>query len=230
MENQVTKIGRFIDTNVGTKFLSISNEDLKKQVELSLGQDVVCRMDNTRLWLTGKLSQYAETIPELGGVLVPQLYVRNRNDGRAALQFGIGIFRQVCSNGLVVSIGDSYQARIKHVSGPKANNFLDILPDILAHQIERIKTGEVFDVCYEASQVMVRDPVQVVGNLPIGKKIKDRVIDRIYFGNHYVEDQVNTAWGLYNLVNETTRIASRHEIIALEKDIGLLDHVIALAA
>lgn len=76
----------------------------------------------------------------------------------------------------------------------------------------------------------MKDPFQVVGSLPIQKSVKDFIIRKIGMGYVRPEDDVNTVWGLYNVVNEATRNHSSRMDIALDKDIGLLGHIQLLAA
>lgn len=222
-------INRQPDTNVGTKFLSISNSDLADVFSASTGSKAFASSQK-RFYGLAKMPDYAENIPELGGVIVPQLLLRNDNTGSKAMLVGVGLFRLVCSNGLMLSFGDAFTAKVRHIDGPKAHGILDRLPGIIEAQMERIKSGQVFDDALEAAGQSVKDPFQVVGSLPIQKSVKDFIIRKIGMGYVRPEDDVNTVWGLYNVVNEATRNHSSRMDIALDKDIGLLGHIQLLAA
>jgi hypothetical protein len=176
------------------------------------------------------MPEYAENIPELGGTIVPQLLLRNDNTGSRAMLVGVGLFRLVCFNGLMVSFGDAFTSKVRHIDGPKAHDILDKLPGIIEAQMVRIRNGQVFDDALDAAGQGVKDPIQVVGNLPIALNVKHTVVRKIAMGRTRPEDDVNTVWGLYNVVNEVTRNHSSRMDIALDKDIGLLGHIQLLAA
>lgn len=223
-------INRQLDLTVGTKFLSINNEDLRYVFEDATGTAFSSYSSSKRFYGLAKMPDYAENIPELGGVIVPQLLLRNDNTGSKAMLVGVGLFRLVCSNGLMLSFGNAFTARVRHVDGPKAHSILDKLPGIIEAQMDRIRSGEVFDDALDAVGQPVKDPFQVIGSLPIQKSIKDNLIRKIGVGYVRPEDDVNTVWGLYNVVNEMTRNSSSRIDIALDKDIGLLGHIQLLAA
>jgi hypothetical protein len=226
-------INRSLDVNVGPKFITVNNNDIL---------EVLTKVANNRLlkahWSKTKdrliasidFKEYAIDDASLGGYIVPRLYVRNCNTGGEALSIGIGLYRLICANGLMMRFNDLFSARIRHVSGPKINSFLDELPTLIENQVESITSGEVFDSAYEASQVLIKNPIDVVASLPVSNTVKDRAIAQIVNQTHRAEDNPHTAWGLYNLVNELSRLRSRTEYNALNKDIGLLDHVLLLAA
>ena len=220
-------------TVINDTFLAINNQDLETVFRSVVGDKGPVRTLTPRrgggVMFKAELPSFRQDIPELGGVLVPQLFLSNTNNGQRALSVGVGLFRFVCSNGLVIAFGDSMHAKIRHVNGPKANQFLDILPDILLAQVQRIQSGELFDTVLDALDVQVKDPIQVIGNLPVAKAVKDNAVELICNGLTRPEDNVHTAWGLYNVVNEMQRRRSRSDYSAYAKDVGLLDHVIALA-
>jgi hypothetical protein len=221
-------INRQLDLNVGTKFLSISNQDLGRVFTEATGGQV--QSSDKRFYGLAKMPDYQENIPELGGVIVPQLLLRNDNTGSKAMLVGVGLFRLVCSNGLMLSFGDAFTAKVRHIDGPKAHGILDKLPGIIEAQMGRIRSGEVFDDALDAVSQPVKDPFQVIGSLPIQTSIKDSIIRQIAMGRTRPEDDVKTVWGLYNVVNEATRNHSSRIDIALDKDIGLLGHIQLLAA
>lgn len=222
-------INRQLDLNVGTKFLSISNSDLATVFSASTGS-VNFIQSSKRFYGLAKMADYAENIPELGGVIIPQLLLRNDNTGSKAMLVGVGLFRLVCSNGLMLSFGDAFTSKVRHIDGPKAHGILDKLPGIIEAQMARIRSGEVFDDALTAAGQQVKDPFQVVGSLPIAATVKHAVIRTIAMDWTRPEDDVRTVWGLYNVVNEQLRRHSSRMDIALDKDIGLLGHIQLLAA
>lgn len=57
------------------------------------------------------------TMAKVGDEL-PELVLKNSHDRSCAVQLHLGIFRLVCSNGAVCSIGDMGGFSVKHVGGP----------------------------------------------------------------------------------------------------------------
>ena len=226
-------INRSLDVNVGPKFINISNHDLIALLEKTCSENIIkfyYSKNKDRLVASVSFDNYKVVDDSLGGTIVPRLYVKNSNHGGECLVVGVGLYRQVCTNGLMMYFGDVHSNKIKHVQGPKLTSFLDVLPAMIEHQIKTIVSGQVFDEAYEASQVEVKNPINAIGNLPISNIVKDRAIAQIVNQTHRKEDNPYTAWGLYNLINELSRLRSRTEYNALNKDIGLLDHIVVLAA
>ncbi len=229
----MTSIIRNVDTNIGPRFLAVNNQSLVDTVKAALSIDQVKttmpKNNTNKLFLTADLRQYQETVPELGGTLIPRIWLRNANDGTSSLHIGVGFFRLVCANGLVIPLGDSLYSSIRHVSGPKANNFLDILPDLMMGYVDRIKSGELIDEALDSLDVVVSNPVDVIGSLDLPNQVKHDAIALTTLERHRKEDNPHTAWGLYNLINERLRRSSRSQYAAANRDVTLLQDIIHLA-
>lgn len=229
-------IERNLDLEVGNKFLAFNNSDLIRSVTTAFGADVgdtvkVLRSRNgAGVVITADMRDLAQDVPELGGRLVPRLFLRNANDGSSALHVGVGIFRLICTNGLTVTIGDSSYDIVRHVNGPKANEYLDVLPDLLMRRVGDIQSGAIWDVCIEAKEQRVLDPIDVIASLPnVSATVKHTAMGLIANGLTREQDAGRDAWSVYNLVNEVARRRGRSLYRAASNDIGLLDHVMALA-
>jgi hypothetical protein len=67
----------------------------------------------------------------------PQILLTNSHDGKAAFNFRVGIFRLVCSNGLVVSDADFNNVSIRHMNytfeslQAKVNEVIEKLPGLV---------------------------------------------------------------------------------------------------
>lgn len=230
-----TIIARSLDTSVGPRFLSISHESLRSVVH-----DVVDSRTNikvvhprnnpNKMFLSANLLDYTSNVPELGGALVPMLWMRNDNDGTRALQVGLGFFRIVCSNGLVIPIDGALFTSIRHLNGPKANTFLDSLPDILMEKMNEVKNGALVGAALRATEVAIPNPIFVLAQLPIPKSVQKDITVNILDGvGLRKEDDINTAWGLYNAVNESIRKHSRSDYAAANRDVTLLQSIINIA-
>lgn len=232
----MTTINRSIDTNIGPKFLSISHESLinvAREVTGSTNPVKVLhpKANPNKLFLTVDLKQYETNIPALGGTLVPRLWMRNHNDGTRALQVGLGFFRIVCSNGLVIPIDGALFTSIRHLAGPKANTFLDTLPDILLAKMDQVKSGALVGAALNATEIVIENPLEVLAQLPLSKTVQQDVSLKLEYGARYglrAEDNPHTAWGLYNTVNESIRKWSRSQYAAANRDVTLLNDIITI--
>lgn len=80
----------------------------------------------------------------------PQILLTNSHDGKAAFNFRVGIFRLVCSNGLVVSDADFNNVSIRHTNytfetlQSKINEVIEKLPG-LVQKINLFKSTKLTD-------------------------------------------------------------------------------------
>lgn len=227
------KIGRFLDQSVGTKFLNINNDDLLAAFSNAAslaGADLDTRQvhragnGDNRMILTADLSNLTLDMPELGGKITPRLWLKNDNSGGSAMAVGIGFFRFVCMNGLYIGV-NLFGAKLIHRDGPKAHNILDLLPDSLNTAMESVVSGAAVDLLLEAAEQKVTDPIDVIGSLNIGVKAKESAILTVAGGYNRQEDNPNSAWGLYNIVNESINRNSRSKFKAAERDMNLLENI-----
>ncbi len=78
----------------------------------------------------------------------PQILLTNSHDGKAAFNFRVGIFRVICSNGLVVSDADFNNVSIRHINytfetlQSKINEVIAKLPG-LVQKINTFKAKEL---------------------------------------------------------------------------------------
>lgn len=149
-----------------------------------------------------------------------QIYFRNSEVPGTALMLYIGAYRFICANGLVLGVGEG--GRLIHRVGPTADDFLGGIAPMIAVSIDRLQY-DLQDTITESLATPVADPISIVGNLPIQNTVKDMFINRLY--NNSLRDDSNNVWGLYNNVNELTRMRTKKANTAIGKDIGLLEHI-----
>lgn len=81
----------------------------------------------------------------------PQILLTNSHDGKAAFNFRVGIFRLVCSNGLVISDADFNNVSIRHINytfetlQSKIGEVIAKLPN-LVQKINLFKSTQLTDV------------------------------------------------------------------------------------
>ncbi len=226
-------INRFLDASVGPSFLNVSNADLTRAfMSVVPNGEIVTSQPKgaTGLFLSCKLQDATVDVPELGGLLTPQLWMHNANNGSQALTIGVGAFRFVCANGLFIGLPGMLQ-KIRHTDGPKANNFLEDFGDKIRIAAAMATDGTLIDAGLEALETTVYDAVDLIGSLPtIGMRIKDAAINAAILGKVRPQDDIRTAWGIYQLVNETARNNSRSIYRKNINDTNLLSDILALAS
>lgn len=224
-----------LDQQVGSKFMHVSNQDLFTMAEtLTKALDPT---SNVRV-IGGESKMTAiATLPGYGfedsvdGRLFPRVHIHNDNTGGSSLRISVGLFRLICTNGLSIGIpGLSFVHKISHLFTENQKQKILDIPMVAEDIIHYLKDGGVKEQISEARSKKILDPVSVVGNLDIGIKAKDLTISQIIMGSHRREDDPTNAWGLYNMVNESVRLKSRSEFIALNKDGGILEDIMLLAA
>jgi hypothetical protein len=126
----------------------------------------------------------------------PQILLTNSHDGKAAFNFRVGIFRFVCSNGLVISDADFGVMSIRHMNytfeslQAKVNEMITKLPG-LVNKINTFKAKELTeeqmnDFATKASELRTKKRVNIMEVLAPTRP----------------EDQGNDLWVVFNRVQE----------------------------
>ena len=126
----------------------------------------------------------------------PQILLTNSHDGKAAFNFRVGIFRFVCSNGLVISDADFGVMSIRHLNytfeslQAKVAEMIGKLPK-LVNKINTFKAKELTeeqmtDFATKASQLRTKKRVNIMDVLTPTR----------------AEDQGNDLWVVFNRVQE----------------------------
>jgi hypothetical protein len=158
--------------------------------------------------------------------LLPQITVINSVDKSSALKIVGGVFRLVCTNGLVAgTIFDS--ERIIHRQGPTFERKYNSLPERIVALIEdTVVAAQAFEEL--ASQELTADQmVAITGNLTMSRKAKAKTIESIE--TRRIADQGDNVWSLFNLVNENLRKYSSAAAYTKHNE-KLLENIQLLAA
>lgn len=172
-------------------------------------------------------AHFGDRINTSQGAVSPMLFLRNINDGGHALMIGIGLFRFVCSNGLVV--GDNfYSQRVIHRSGPTLDQFLTNLDKNLDAAFEIAASMDLANMVEEltAREITEQQGIEVLASLPLPLSVTDAAILN-WVRPVRQEDAPRNLWSLYNVANEANRIRSR-SVNAFGREISLLDDITAL--
>lgn len=160
----------------------------------------------------------------------PQILLTNSHDGKAAFNFRVGIFRLVCSNGLVIADADFNNVSIRHINytfeylQSKVNEVIEKLPG-LVKKINLFKSIKLTD------EQMV-DFANKAANL----RTKIRVNALELLESTRKEDEGSDLWVVYNRIQEkilggSYRAGKRkaRSVKSFQKDIEINEKLFELA-
>ena len=160
----------------------------------------------------------------------PQILLTNSHDGKAAFNFRVGIFRLVCSNGLVISDADFSNVSIRHINytfeslQAKVAEMITTVPN-LVQKINLFKStalteDQMADFAQKAMQLRTKERVNIMDVLT-----PDRP-----------QDSGNDLWVVFNRVQEkllggSYRAGKRkaRSVKNFQKDIELNEKLFELA-
>jgi len=160
----------------------------------------------------------------------PQILLTNSHDGKAAFNFRVGIFRLVCSNGLVISDADFNNVSIRHINytfeslQAKVAEMIAKLPN-LVNKINTFKQTQLTeeqmkDFATKAMQLRTKQQVNVLEILTADRP----------------QDQGNDLWVVFNRIQEkllggSYRAGQRkaRSVRNFQKDIELNEQLFELA-
>jgi hypothetical protein len=126
----------------------------------------------------------------------PQILLTNSHDGKAAFNFRVGIFRLVCSNGLVVSDADFNNVSIRHINytfetlQSKIQEVIAKLPGLVQKinlfKSTQLSEDQMMDFAYKAATLRTKQKVNIMDLLNADR----------------VEDQGSDLWVVFNRVQE----------------------------
>jgi hypothetical protein len=160
----------------------------------------------------------------------PQILLTNSHDGKAAFNFRVGIFRFVCSNGLVISDADFGVVSIRHMNYTfgslqvKINEMISKLPG-LVQKINLFKSKtltetQMVEFATKAAALRTKKTVNIMDVLTPTRK----------------EDDGNDLWLVFNRVQEkilggsyTSGGRKARSVKNFQKDIQLNEQLFELA-
>jgi hypothetical protein len=160
----------------------------------------------------------------------PQILLTNSHDGKAAFNFRVGIFRLVCSNGLVISDADFSNVSIRHINytfeslQARVAEMIAKLPN-LVNKINTFKQTQLTeeqmkDFATKAMQLRTKQQVNVLEILTADRP----------------QDQGNDLWVVFNRIQEkllggSYRAGQRkaRSVRNFQKDIELNEQLFELA-
>jgi len=126
----------------------------------------------------------------------PQILLTNSHDGKAAFNFRVGIFRLVCSNGLVISDTDFNNVSIRHINytfetlQTKINEVIEKLPGL----VQKINTFKA----KELTEQLMKDFAVRAAAL----RTKNSIDVNALLAPTRTQDEGNDLWAVFNRVQE----------------------------
>ncbi len=160
-----------------------------------------------------------EMLPIEGEDLFAGLQIESSDVGRSTLTVHILIFKQVCTNGLVVSQGDGILFQQKHI-GINSDDFrrglserIGLIPSIVADFTDMIKDSAKNSLSKsQMEKIIARFNEDTKTTEEVGEKIVSLMNDRY----------TTTRWGLINSITEIAQDYTLDRRVELEKYAGQL--------
>lgn len=154
--------------------------------------------------------------------VTPMIVLRDQTYPGAALRLHVGLYRLVCSNGLLGLAFNESDIRIPHY-----NNRKEQLEGIAAAIFEASARMEsVIETANTLTTTQVRAPEEVIKSLSLPKTLTERLLSGITQKAVRPEDDLRTVWGLYNYINENMFQRTRSVFAAVERDIDMVNQII----
>ena len=160
-----------------------------------------------------------------GDIVYPQITLRDQTYSGGALQVSFGLYRLVCTNGLM-----AFRSIVEPVRVPHYKNRVDILMQLV--NIIESSAAKFTEVIAAANDIISQpvSPLSTISRLDLPPSLVKRLTDIIQSGLQRPEDDVNTIYGLYNLINEVDRTKARKNSTAyLQRDERMLSALLAAA-
>jgi hypothetical protein len=160
----------------------------------------------------------------------PQILLTNSHDGKAAFNLRVGIFRLVCSNGLVISDADFSNVSIRHI-----NYTFETLQSKVQEVIAKLP-GLVKKINLFKSTQLTEAQMQDFATKAATLRTKQRVNVIDLLNADRAQDQGNDLWVVFNRVQEkllggSYRAGQRkaRSVKNFQKDIELNEQLFELA-
>jgi hypothetical protein len=157
-----------------------------------------------------------------------EIVVFNSYAGESALTISVGLYRLVCSNGLILG-KTFYSDRIVHRQGQKVTEFLATLPQKIAEAVAFIDTKLVGRVQELSKPLSYLQAARIVHELTLSASAKRQILDTLDPVNAVYlrkQDRELTYWTLWNIINETLAKRSRSPYANEKKNLNLLENIL----
>jgi len=167
-----------------------------------------------------------------GDDVFPQILLTNSHDGKSAFNFRVGLFRLVCSNGLVVSDKDFSNVSIRHI-----NYTFESLREKMNEVISKLP-GLVQKINLFKSTTLTQDQMNEFARKAAELRTKQTINTMDVLSHTRDADAGNDLWAVYNRVQEKlmsgdfrygNKTRKARSIKTFQKDIELNEKLFQLA-
>ena len=191
--------------NVSDKYNVISTIDVVQQME-KYGFEttsVIASNARTRQGFQSHMVRMKSDY-SMGGGLRPEVIINNSYDRSKSLQIRIGVFRFVCSNGLIVGENMVPSFKINHSNShweDMLNEFIDTYDEKFHMQQEWIRSMEERQMTLDEAYYMAEQTLQFRHS---DERIQMDVVDPLeLLVVKRKEDRGTSAWQRYNVIQES---------------------------
>ena len=137
-----------------------------------------------------------------GDTVFPQILMTNSHDGKNAFQFQAGLFRLICSNGLVIADTQFEAVKMRHMG----YNFED-LQEMIKEMVEKLPLT-VESMNKMKAKEMAEEEILQFAKDAINTRFSEKEMKRIQIDLKELttpvrkEDQGNDLWSVFNVVQE----------------------------
>jgi hypothetical protein len=167
-----------------------------------------------------------------GDIVQPVIRIFDQTFPGRTLRVQVGLYRQVCSNGLMAFSADFEPIVIAHTKN-KRELFTGIAAAV---QVAVSRVEATIEKARQLYTMPVLNPVATVEALELPRKLKASILESLNQrtaglspGGIRPQDNVNTVWGLYNFINESDAKSARSPVAAANRDTGMLTSLLAIA-
>jgi len=165
----------------------------------------------------------SEHLFQVGNDLVtPMVVLRDQTFPGAALRLHVGLYRLVCSNGLLGVAISEPTVRIPHFTNRKEQ--LEGIAAAIFDASARMES--IIETANTLTTIQVKAPTTVIESLGLPKTLVEKLLLGVKAGNVRPEDDITTVWGLYNYINEVMFSRTRSVFAVVERDITLVNQII----
>ena len=150
----------------------------------------------------------------------PTLLLVNSHDGSTAVKFEMGVFRFVCSNGLVGFDQHAETERIKHIADNASN--LDSFVISMNSKVNKLLT-EVNEMKHKGLSIEDMRKLAIEAARLRYNNLDEINIDDLFAVNR-VEDESNDLWTVFNRIQENLT----HDVTNMNEDIKLNQQLFSL--
>jgi len=160
-----------------------------------------------------------------GDTVYPQITIVDQTFAGGSLKVFVGFYRLICANGLTIAVGETMKWRVDHRLS-SVEQLMQLSRSIAAAWSNVIQAQEVLTKAASTPVIAVK----IIDNLPMfSNSRKQKLKDSLHLARP--QDDINTAYGLYNFINEVDRTSARRNSTAyLDRDAEMLETILQLAA